>query len=62
MSDYKLQIKDGTGATQELYADSGSSGLVPYHSISGSVSTVMKASDLPSITGSISAVSSAATI
>ena len=59
MADYKLEIKDGAGAAQELYTDSGSNGLVPYHAISGSVNTVMKASDLSSITGSISAVSSA---
>jgi hypothetical protein len=59
MSDYKLQIKDASGNIRELYTDSGSSGLVPYHAISGSVNTAMKASDLSSITSSISAVSSA---
>lgn len=37
MADYKLQIKDGGGNPQELYTDSGSNGLVPYHKISGSV-------------------------
>lgn len=53
MADYKLQIKDGTGATQELYTSSGSSGLVPYHAISGSVTTSV--SNLP-LTQSVSLV------
>jgi hypothetical protein len=59
MSNYKLKIKDSNGDERELYVDSGSNGIVPYHAISGSVNTAMKASDLSSITGSISAVSSA---
>lgn len=41
MADYKLQIKDGSGNSQELYTDSGSNGLVPYHAISGSISAAI---------------------
>jgi hypothetical protein len=54
-----LRVKDGNGGFEDLYVDSGSNGLVPYHAISGSVNTVMKTSDLSSITASMSAVSSA---
>jgi hypothetical protein len=59
MSNYKLQIKDGAGDAQELYVDSGSNGLVPYHAISGTVNTVMDTADLSAITASIEAVSGA---
>jgi hypothetical protein len=59
MSNYKLQIKDGAGDAQELYVDSGSNGLVPYHAISGTVSTAMDTADLSAITASIEAVSGA---
>jgi hypothetical protein len=59
MSDYKLQIKDGDGSTQELRVNSSSAGLVPYHAVSGAVNTVMHTEDLSAITASMSEVSSA---
>lgn len=59
MSDYKLQIKDGNGDGQELYVDSGSQGLVPYHKISGSVSAVI--SNFPATQSVAFATSSALT-
>lgn len=56
-----LYIKDGNGILKELEVISGSdsSRLVPVHSVTGSINTVLSADDLSLLTSSISSVSSA---
>lgn len=60
MSD-SLYVRDGNGILKELEVISGSttSRFVPIHALTGSISTILSSTDLASLTGSISAVSSA---